>query len=246
MKFRKFLLNLIFYPSFFLVTAGMFLFFFLPMVALRFIAGERTAMKVLRALIVIYGTLVIRVLTFPFVRIDYRDFEPARREPCVFVCNHRAASDAFLMALLGREVVQVVNNWPFKIPIIGWVAERAGYLSVRSMPFEEFFARASKLLEQGVSLVAFPEGSRSTEPELMQFNGAVFRVAQAAGVPLVPVCISGNEKIPEKGTNVFNPGTIRVHKLKAMEWPSFKDELPFHFKNKVREVLQAEFNRMQA
>ncbi len=228
------------------LTVGMFLVFFLPVVGLKIIAGERTAMRALRAAICGYGTLVIRVLTFPFIRIEYRDDEPERKSACVFVCNHRSASDAFLMAFLNREVVQVVNNWPFKIPVLGWVAQRAGYLSVRSMPFQAFHGKARALLEEGVSVVAFPEGSRSTEPELRQFNGAVFRVAQAARVPVVPVCISGNERIPERNTNLFNPGTIRVHKLKALEWESFKDDLPFHFKNNVRKILQTEFIRMRA
>lgn len=238
--------NLIFYPLFVTVTAGMFLFFFIPMFALRAVAGERVAMKALRTLICVYGWIVIKGLTFPFVRIDFEDYEPQRKEACVYICNHRSASDAFLMALLNRELIQVVNNWPFRIPIIGWIAERAGYLSVRSMPFEVFSERATRLLKQGVSVVAFPEGSRSTGTELLQFNGAAFRVAQNAGVPLVPLCISGNDRIPEKGTNRFHSGKIRVHKLKALEWAAFRNEPPFHFKNKVREILQAEFNRMQA
>ena len=244
-RLKKILFNLTFYPLFLLLTAGMFGIFFLPVVILRLLAGARLTMVVLRWLIWGYGFMIIRVLIFPFVRIEYQDDEGPRREPCVFVCNHRSASDAFLMALLKREMVQVVNNWPFKIPILGWVAERAGYLSIQSMPFEDFFTRANHLLKQGVSIAAFPEGSRSTELELRQFNGAVFLTAQAARVPVVPVCISGNEVIPEKGTHIFNPGTIRVHKLTALEWESFKDILPFQFKNKVREILQAEFNRMQ-
>ncbi len=241
----KVLFNLTFYPLWIAVTLVMFAVFLFPVLTVLGLAGERAAMKCLRWLICAYGLIIIRGAAFPFVRIQHTRSRQEKRA-CVYVCNHRAASDAFLMALLGRELVQVVNNWPFKIPLLGWIAKRAGYLSVRTMPFEEFSAKASQLLEQGVSIAAFPEGSRSTEKEMHQLNGAVFRVAQSAKVPLVPVCISGNDRIPEKGSNVFHPGTIRVHEMPALEWESFKDMTPFKFKNHVRGLIQAEFERVQA
>lgn len=241
-----FVLNLIFYPFFILVTAGMFALFLFPLLALRGLAGERKALRVLRYVICGYGWIVVRILPFPFVRIHFRNAEKGKpRGACVYVCNHRSSSDAFLMALLNREVVQVVNRWPFKIPLIGWVAECAGYLSIRSMPFEEFLEKACGLLKQGVSLVAFPEGSRSADRTLHQFNGAVFRVAQAAQVPVVPLCLSGNQRIPEKGSMLLKPGKIRVHQLPALEWESFKDFSPFKLKNTVRAMIQAEVDRLE-
>lgn len=242
----KVLFNLTFYPLFIAVTVVMFSVFLLPVLLVLYTAGERAAMKCLRWLIFAYGFVILRGAALPFVRIRHVRQGPKQTRACVYVCNHRAASDAFLMTFLGRELVQVVNNWPFKIPLLGWIAKRAGYLSVRSMPFEEFSEKALRLLEEGVSIAAFPEGSRSTEREMRQLNGAVFRVAQAAKVPVVPVCISGNDRIPEKGTNIFNPGTIRVHELPALEWESFKDMTPFKLKNHVRGLIQAEFERIQA
>jgi 1-acyl-sn-glycerol-3-phosphate acyltransferase len=114
------------------------------------------------------------------------------------------------------------------------------------MPFEEFQRTSCKLLREGVSVVAFPEGSRSRDKTLHQFNGAVFRVAQAAGVPIIPICLSGNQNIPPKGSGVLNPGTIKIHKLPALEWESFKDLTPFVVKNKVRAVIQEELERLEA
>jgi len=244
---KKLLFNITFYPLFIALTVGMFAVLLVPMAILRVLAGERATRRLLRWIIRGYGLMVVRGLTFPFVKIECQKLGSVENgRACVYVCNHRAASDAFLMALLDCELVQVVNNWPFRIPIFGWVAERAGYLSIKAMPFEDFLSQALGLLKQGVSLVAFPEGSRSTDRVMRQFNGAVFRVAQAARVPVVPVCISGNERIPEKSSNIFNPGTIRVHQLPALEWESFKDVSPFKFKNQVREMMQAEFERIQA
>lgn len=244
---KKILFNLTFYPLFVFVTVGMFLTAALPVIVLRPFIGRRKTLWVVRTLICWYGLVIVRGLTFPFVKLIYKDYEKDRDHgACVYVCNHRASSDGFLMALLNREVVQVVNNWPFKIPLIGWVARIAGYLSIRSMPFEEFEKKGCELLKQGVSLIAFPEGSRSMDKSMQQFNGAVFRVAQAARVPVIPVCLSGNQMIPSKGSAVLTPGTIRVHKLPALTWELYRDFSAFKLKNRVREIIQAEVDQLES
>ena len=132
------------------------------------------------------------------------------------------------------------------VRLMGWVARIAGYLSIRTMPFEEFSKKSSELLAQGVSIIAFPEGSRSVDKTLQQFNGAIFRVAQAARVPIIPLCLSGNQTIPAKGSVVLTPGTIRVRKLPALTWESYQDFSAFKLKNRVREILQAEVNRWES
>lgn len=245
--FAKALFNFAFYPFAALLTAAMFLFFFFPLLLLRITAGKRFTLKVLRFLIRVYGFIVVKILAFPFIKVKHtRQREIDKKQACVYICNHRAASDAFLMFLPGREIIQVVNLWPFKIPIIGWVAERAGYLNVKKFSFDYFSSKALKLLNEGVSLAVFPEGSRATNLDMGQFNGAVFRVALQARVPVVPVCISGNDRIPERETGIFNSGTIRVSELRPLQWEEYKDMPPFKFKNHVREIIQAEFNRVHA
>jgi len=243
---KKILFNLTFYPLFIIVTVGMFSILVLPALLIWLVIGERPAMRITRWLIVVYGVIVCRGLTFPFVKIKFEDSEPDARLPaCIYVCNHRSSSDAFLMAFLKRELIQVVNNWPFKIPILGWVARFSGYLSIRTMPFEEFLKKGKKLLAEGVSIVTFPEGSRSLDQNLRQFNGAVFRLAQIAQVPIVPICLSGNQMVPEKGSNILHPGNIRISKLKTFKWEYFKDWTPFKLKNAARETIQNKVNELE-
>ena len=220
-------------------------FSFLVVIARPFI-GVRRTLWVVRQLIRWYGLVITRFLMFPFVRIIYRDFEKGKGPGvCVYVCNHRSSSDGFLMAYLDVECVQVASNWPFKIPVIGWIARFAGYLNAQKMSSEEFEATACQLLKENVSIVAFPEGSRTTDRKVRQFNGSVFRVAQKAGVPIVPLCISGNQKIPEKGSWILTPGTIFLHKLPMIHWEEFKDLIPFKLKNMVREIIQNEVNKLE-
>lgn len=234
-------LNTTFYVSFFLFSAVGIPLLTLLVAFLSLFMSHRRTMKRFRRAINWYGTVIIRVLPFPLVRIRYKDFaKDDERGPYVFVCNHQATSDPFLMACLPYECVQVVNIWPFRIPVLGKFAKWAGYLSVREMPFEEFSRKTVELLGQGVSVITFPEGTRSGDKPMGQFHGSIFRVALQAKCPIAPVCINGNKNIPPRGSLLLRPGTIRVHKLPALQWEEYEDMKPFELKNRVRDIIARE------
>jgi 1-acyl-sn-glycerol-3-phosphate acyltransferase len=206
--------------------------------------SRRAYLRRVRRVISAYGTVIVRVLPFPFVRVRYEDREPTRSGACIVVCNHRSASDAFLMAVLPWECTQVVNKWPFRLPILGRVARLAGYLSVNEISFEEFRARALTQLADGVAIIGFPEGTRSGGRQMGPFHGSLFRVAMDARVPIVPLCISGNERIPPRGSLRLRPGTIRLRKLPAVEWSVYRDMTPFELKNHVRQRMADQLTEM--
>ena len=244
---KKVVLNIAFYSLFLVFTLACLFVLTGPVVLVRLLAGKRTAQKWLRHIMLWYGYVVVRCFTFPFIHIEYRDYEDGKKiGPCVYVSNHRSFSDGFLLAHLNVEGVQVVNVWPFRIPIIGIMARLAGYLSINTMPFEKFSQVACELLGQGVSIGAFPEGSRSGNRTLMSFHGAVFRVALMARCPIVPVCITGNENIPPRGSWLLNPGVVKIHKLPALKWEDYQSLTPFNLKNKVRDMIQQEIEAMEA
>jgi 1-acyl-sn-glycerol-3-phosphate acyltransferase len=216
-------------------------------VFMRLFLSARRTMELLRRLISFYGKAVIWVLPFPFIKVYYKKLSECKNDgAAVFVCNHRSSSDPFLMGCLSEEAVQVVNIWPFHIPVLGVIAKLAGYLSVREMAFEEFSRRASKMLDQGISLIAFPEGTRSGSRIMGRFHSAVFRVALESRYSIVPLCICGNENIPSRGSFMLHPGIIRIHRLAALKWQDFKDYTPFVLKNKVRDMIAAELVNMES
>ncbi len=208
---------------------------------------HRQALRLFRHAIRWYGWGVIHLLPLGGVRIRFVDEEPGRPVAgCVVVLNHRAASDPFLVAALRGEIVQVVNLWPMRLPVFGFFARAAGYLSIRAMPVEEFLDRAARLLGEGVAIAAFPEGTRSGSREMGPFHGTVFRLALQAGVPIIPVCISGNERIPPKGSLCFDLGEIRIRKLPALSPDRFAGLDAFHLKQRVREQMAARLMDMDA
>jgi 1-acyl-sn-glycerol-3-phosphate acyltransferase len=106
--------------------------------------------------------------------------------------------------------------------------------------------RAGRLLQEGASLAAFPEGTRSGSRQMGSFHGTVFRLALRERVPIVPVCIAGNERMPRRGTAMLEPGRVRVRSLPAVAWEEYKNLTPFQLKQRIREIIQGELDRMEA
>ncbi len=243
--FILFFLNLYFYVFFIIFSMlgipalTIFIFF------LSLFMPRRIVMKRFRRAISWYGRGVT-LLPFPLIKVRYENHSKNNsQEPYIFVCNHRAASDAFLMSVLPHEAVQVVNTWPFRIPVLGFFARLAGYLNIKMMPHELFLEKALKLLEEKVSIIFFPEGTRSGGRGIGNFHGSAFRLALQAKVAIVPLCISGNENIPPRGSLLMRPGTIRVRRLSAISWRDYKDLNIFSLKNKVREIISEELSLME-
>jgi 1-acyl-sn-glycerol-3-phosphate acyltransferase len=247
MNFKIAYLNSVFYILFFLFSAIFIPLMTLVVAAQALFASFRYTMKRFRRSISLYGAVIIRILPFPFIRVHYRDLDRSGHEgPFMFVSNHRSFSDPFLMATLPYECIQVVNTWPFRIPVLGIFAKWAGYLSIRQMPPEAFSRRSAELLEQGVSIIAFPEGTRSGGQEMGQFHGSVFRVALETHCAIAPLCVSGNEHIPRKGSLWLRPGVINVYKLPTLTWEDYRDLDPYKLKNLVRDMMAEKLAEMDA
>jgi 1-acyl-sn-glycerol-3-phosphate acyltransferase len=199
----------------------------------RLVVGRRKTHWLIRRTISNYGAATMKC-GWPLVKVRYIDHSPDDKPPFVFVCNHRSASDAFLMACLPFECIQMLNNWPSKIPPIGLIAYLAGYLKPRMVPFDELMRDGSKLLAEGCSIIAFPEGTRSGSRALGQFHGSAFRLAQQTGTKIVPLAVAGNEMIPPRGSSVLHPGVITVSKLPAVTAEEYRDMTPYKLKTLVR------------
>lgn len=212
---------------------------------LLFTWNRRNAKWMIRRFISRYGDTALKC-AWPFVRIEYVDesgqahLPESERDdpPFVFVVNHRAASDGYLMSCLPYECVQIMNIWPSKIPVFGQVASLASYMSVRDMPFDDFLSQGSALLKQGVSVIAFPEGTRSGTAKMGPFHGSIFRLAMANNAKIVPLAIHGNEYVPPRGSFMLRPGRITITRLPAVTPEQYQNTSAFALKNQVHDMIQ--------
>jgi 1-acyl-sn-glycerol-3-phosphate acyltransferase len=238
-------LNIAFWVLFPIVTAGFILVGLgCACVYALCVRDRRKTLRLVRRSISHYGKAILRC-GWPTVRVRYVDHATGETPPFVYVANHRSTSDAYLMACLPCEAVQVVNIWPFRIPVLGVVARIAGYLSVREMPIEDFLHRGTELLSQGVSVIAFPEGTRSGSRTMGPFHGSAFRLAIHAGARVAPLAISGNENIPRRASLWLQPGQITVQKLPALDVAQCQTLGAFKLKIRVQEMIQQYLDRVE-
>lgn len=193
------------------------------------------------------GRAVIHLGLRPFIRIDYRDEAGTDTPPGIYVCNHRAGTDAFLMALFGVEAVQIVNGWPMKLPFFGFNARLAGYLDSTKIPLEEYPKLFKSLIDKNVCIIAFPEGTRSGSRSMNSFHSGIFRLAMELDIPVYPCCIAGNERFPDRSFHFHKSKGIIVKRLSPIMPETFRNfPSAFVFKKKVHDMIQQENQRLDA
>ncbi len=194
--------------------------------------------KVIRYAILYYGQWVIKCISVPFIKLKYIDQAPQETAPGIFICNHRSGSDPFLVSMINRNLVQTVNYWPLKLPFLGFFARHGEYLNINALSTEELLEKSSSLIERNVTIVSFPEGTRSCSTEMGQFRGGIFRIALALKCPIYPLSIVGNENIPDRKFN-FHSGRIRMCKLPMITYDDYRDMSAFKLKNHLRELIMS-------
>lgn len=203
--------------------------------------------RLARSCIQVYGRACL-VIPLGMIRIRFEG-RPGLRpdEPFIVVCNHRSMLEPFLVALLPiGPLVQVAKSWPFRIPVLGLAMRLAGYLDINGMARDEFFSRAEEVLRGGMSVVFFPEGTRSNGTKMGKFHGAAFHLFFRTRVPIVPVCISGDEKIVRRGSLLLHPGEIRVRVLPALRRDDLDGLSPYTVKSRVWNAMDRELAAMDA
>ncbi|MFI6387426.1 lysophospholipid acyltransferase family protein [Nonomuraea sp. NPDC050547] len=141
---------------------------------------------------------------------------PVPGGPCVVVANHCSHADtaALLAALPARLRPSVAAAADY------WFANRARALVCRTLVSgfpvrrggggSRDLAAAVRLLDQGRVLVVYPEGTRSRDGRVGDFHGGAARLAEAAGVPIVPVLLEGTGRVlPVHGRLSRAPVTVR-------------------------------------
>ena len=151
--------------------------------------------------------------------VDRHRVEPFRTR--VYMPNHQSFTDMVqVLYLLPRANGTLIKKEAFRVPVLGWALHAAGFTPVdRSNPKA---ARASlevavTAMTKGRSYVIAPEGTRSRTGELGPFKSGGFRLAARAGVPVVPITVTGAREILPKGGTLIYPGTIQVRYHEPLE-----------------------------
>ncbi len=159
-----------------------------------------------------WGWLIIKSSGVQVTRLGVDHIERGR--PQVLMANHQGAYDIFaLLAYLPIEFKWLAKEELFRIPILGWAMRAAGYISIDRKGKKkalESVERAVAKIQEGTSVLVFPEGTRSPDGKIHPFKRGGFTLAIRAGVPIVPISIRGSRDVLPRGSLRVKPGKIEI------------------------------------
>ena len=138
------------------------------------------------------------------------------RRPYVVVSNHESYADIFLMSHFPWEMKWLSKHTIFQIPVMGWMMRMALDVPVHRGKRESALnalAECRDRLARRVSVMIFPEGTRSRTDELLPFKDGAFHLAIQARVPILPVAIAGTRDCMAKGSFAFRRAHARAKVL---------------------------------
>ena len=162
------------------------------------------------------------------------------RRPYVAVSNHESYADIFLISHLPWEMKWISKETMFKIPLFGWMMQMAGDIKLRRGERASTVAAmtaARDRLAKRVSVMIFPEGTRSRDGELLPFKDGAFRLAIEAGAPILPLVVAGTRNAMAKGTFRFQPARARVQVLPPIETTGMTLDDVASLKERTRAVI---------
>jgi 1-acyl-sn-glycerol-3-phosphate acyltransferase len=125
------------------------------------------------------------------------------RRPYVAVSNHESWTDIFLLCYLPWEMKWLAKQQVFNIPVMGWIMRMAGDVPLVRGNRESAVGALAKCrdrLAKRVSVMIFPEGTRSPRAEMLPFKDGAFALAIETGAPVLPIAIAGTRHAMAKGS----------------------------------------------
>ncbi|NLA75459.1 MAG: 1-acyl-sn-glycerol-3-phosphate acyltransferase [Deltaproteobacteria bacterium] len=185
------------------------------------------------------------------IRVQVKGIENLDSErPCVFMCNHQSNFDILvLFYALPAQFRWIAKAELFKIPFFGRAMRGAGYISIerkeRRRAIQSLREAADKI-RSGVSVMIFPEGTRSPDGNIGEFKNGGFLLAYEAGVQIMPVVLNGTWSIMSKDSLRIQPGNVTLSILPPVSVKGYSKSEKTLLAEDVRGNMVAEFESNRA
>lgn len=163
------------------------------------------------------------------------------RHPYVVVSNHESFADILLISNLPWEMKWLSKAELFRIPLLGWMMRLAGDVPIRrgfGPSAVEAIEQCRRILRNHVSVMIFPEGTRSTTGRMLPFKDGAFRLAVEAGVPVLPLVVAGSgTALPKRGWKMGR-SDAEVRVLEPVPTEGLTADDVAGLRNRVRKMIE--------
>ena len=188
--------------------------------------------------------LLFKILFIPVISEGEENIETDKTY--LFMSNHQSLFDIPLLEAYVPTFVRGVEALrQFKWPVYGWAIRLVGnipidreniHASIKSMKTTE------KALKKGKSIIILPEGHRTLDGNLGPFKKLPFHLAKQAGVPVIPIGLSGLFELKHKGSWLIRPRPVKIvfgNPISPEKIHSFStDQLLDHMREKIQDLME--------
>ncbi|CAN5883479.1 hypothetical protein BH11GEM2_BH11GEM2_29750 [soil metagenome] len=170
------------------------------------------------------------------------------RLPYVAVSNHESYADIFLISHFPWEMKWLSKDTMFKIPVMGWMMRMANDIPIVRGKRESIVSAmrgCRDRLGKRVSVMIFPEGTRSDTDELLPFKDGAFKLAVEAGVPSLPIAVAGTRDCMAKGSFAFRKARAKARVLPPIPTAGMTSADVPALRDRTRDVIDAARRELQ-
>lgn len=179
-----------------------------------------------KAVLFIYG---IKVIVYGQENIDAGKGK-------IYISNHASYLDIFVqLAYLPDNVRMIYKKEINKVPLLGWAMMCAGFVALdrdRVRDAMKSLDKAAERVRNGLSVVIYPEGTRTSDGNVGEFKRGMFFLADKSKADIIPVSLSGTFKLMPGGSSKVKPGTVDMVIDKPVKYRKDKELL-----NEIRDIV---------
>ncbi len=147
----------------------------------------------------------------------------------IYISNHASYMDIFIqLAKLPDNVRMIYKKEINRVPILGWAMYCAGFVSLDRNKIREAMKsldKAAQRVKKGLSVVIYPEGTRTKDGKIGEFKRGMFFLADKAQSDIIPVSLQGTYEIMPLGSSRVKPGVVNMIIGKPIQYRKDKELL---------------------
>ncbi len=145
--------------------------------------------KIIHYLLFLICKLVVGInFLFKIEYIDKHKFNLSK--PAVIICNHQSHLDIALILLMSPKIIVLTNEWVWKNPFYGFIIRYINFYPIYT-GIDNGYDKIKAKVNQGYSVLVFPEGTRTKDGRINRFHQGAFSLADYLGLDILPIVLHG-------------------------------------------------------
>jgi 1-acyl-sn-glycerol-3-phosphate acyltransferase len=198
--------------------------------------------------LVVQGNIIIWLIPLWKIKSEGRQ-KAEKGKAYVIISNHQSMLDVMILNRLCYKLRWISKIENYKVPFIGWYLRMAKYITIDRGNKESkavMMDMSAESLRKGISIMIFPEGTRSPDGEIGPFKAGAFELAMMTDKPVLPVVIDGTGNVLPKHGFVMSGGhRLQIRVLDPVYPWSFGTADPVRLAAKFHKLLKDELARMR-